>query len=111
MALRGPVLSGWGDTRSGSMEKQSNRRKQRPSPSSKPKPLTVAKLMAQVDSLLRHEELSLDQQHQLLTVKRYLMFEPDGSTNEGQAALACAQIVVEQAQLSVYQRRYGLTPH
>ncbi len=76
-----------------------------------PKRLTVGKLMEQVDSLLRYEELSLDQQHQLLTVKRYLIFKPNGSTNEGQAALACAHIVIDSARLSVYQRRYGLTPH
>ena len=66
--------------------------------------------MEQVDTLLRTEELSLDQQHQLLTVKRFLMFEPDASTDEGQAALACAHIVIDQARLTVYQRRYGLTP-
>ena len=108
--LRGPVLSGSGDTQSVSMEKQANQRKQKQASSRPPKRLAVAKLMAQADSLLRNEELSLEQQHQLLTVKRYLMFEPDASTNEGQAALACANIVINHAQLSVYQRRYGLTP-
>jgi hypothetical protein len=93
------------------MEKQANR-KRTPSASSRaPKRLTVAKLMEQLNALLRHEELTQDQQHQLLTVKRYLTFEPDASNDEGQAALACAHIVVNQAQLSVYQRRYGLTPH
>jgi hypothetical protein len=92
------------------MEKQANSRKKRPASQRTPKRLSVGKLMVQVDSLLRHEELSLEQQHQLLTVKRYLMFEPDASSDEGQAALACANIVVDHAQLSVYQRRYGLTP-
>jgi hypothetical protein len=90
------------------MEKQAN---QRSASSRAPKRLTVARLMAQVDALLRHEELSLDQQHQLLSVKRYLMFEPDASTDEGQAALMCAHMVIDHAQLSVYQRRYGLPPH
>jgi hypothetical protein len=89
------------------MEKQANSRQQ---PARKRSRLNVGKLMEQVDSLLRHEELTLDQQHQLLTVKRFLMFEPDARTDAGQAALACAAIVVDQAQLSVYQRRYGLTP-
>ena len=96
------------------MEKQTNRRRQRKlsrAASREPKRLSVAKLMQQVDSLLRNEELSQDHQHQLLTVKRYLMFEPDASTAEGQAALACAQIVIDHAKLAVYQRRYGLTPH
>jgi hypothetical protein len=92
------------------MEKQAVRKSRRSSALSKQKRLSVDKLMSQLDSLLRHEELSLDQQHQLLTVKRYLAYKPDASSNEGQAALACAQIVVDQAQLSVYQRRYGLTP-
>ena len=93
------------------MEKQANHRKQRSALSRAPKRLTVAKLMTQVDALLRHEELSLEQQHQLLSVKRYLMFEPDASTGEGQAALTCAHMLIDHAQLSVYQARYGLTPH
>jgi len=91
------------------MEKQADRSKRRAA--SAQKRLTVEKLLSQADDLLRHEELSQDQQHQLLTVKRYLMFKPDASTDEGQAALACANIVIDQARLSVYQRRYGLTPH
>jgi hypothetical protein len=90
------------------MERQKHSRKQRAV--RKPTRLTVANLMEQVDSLLRHEDLNLDQQHQLLTVKRYLMFDPDASSEEVQAALACASIVIDQAKLSVYQRRYGLTP-
>jgi hypothetical protein len=93
------------------MEKQANHRKRRSASPRAPKRLTVAKLMAQADALLRHEELSLEQQHQLLSVKRYLMFEPDASTDEGQAALTCVHMVIDHAQLSVYQRRYGLTPH
>ncbi|MDH3641442.1 MAG: hypothetical protein OES38_05060 [Gammaproteobacteria bacterium] len=91
------------------MEKQATGRKK--TAASKFKRLSVGRLMEQVDSLLRTEELSLDQQHQLLTVKRFLMFEPEASTDEGQAALACAHIVIDQARLTVYQRRYGLTPH
>ena len=81
--------------------KQRSRRKGR---------LQADKLMVRVDTLLRHEELSVDQQHQLLTVKRYLRLNPDPETEETQAALACAEIVVNYAQLAVYQRRYGLTP-
>ncbi|MCZ6709113.1 MAG: hypothetical protein O7B25_01980 [Gammaproteobacteria bacterium] len=92
------------------MEKQAVRKNRRSSALSKPKPLSVDKLMSQADSLLRHEELSLDQQHQLLAVKRYLIYKPDAGSNEVQAALACAHIVIDHAQLSVYQRRYGLTP-
>ena len=111
MGLRGPVPSGSGDTQSGNMEKQANGRKKTAAASSKFKRLSVSRLMEQVDSLLRTEERSLDQQHQLLTVKRFLMFEPEASTDEGQAALACAHIVIDQARLTVYQRRYGLTPH
>jgi len=90
------------------MEKQKNRDNQQAA--RRTNRLSVGKLMDQVDALLRHEELTLDQQHQLLTVKRYLMFEPDASRDECQAALACAHIVVNQVQLAVYQRRYGLTP-
>jgi hypothetical protein len=72
--------------------------------------LEADKLLVRVDSLVRREELTVDQQHQLLTVKRYLMLDPDPQTKETQAALACAEIVVDNTQLHVYQRRYGLTP-
>lgn len=72
--------------------------------------LEADKLLVRVDALLRHEELTMDQQHQLLTVKRYLVLDPDPRRQETQAALACAEIVVDTTQLNVYQRRYGLTP-
>ena len=72
--------------------------------------LEADKLLVRVDALLRNESLSVDQQHQLLTVKRYLVLNPDPQSRETQAALACAEIVVDNTQLSVYHRRYGLTP-
>ena len=72
--------------------------------------LEADKLLGRVDALLHNESLSVDQQHQLLTVKRYLVLNPDPQSRETQAALACAEIVVDNTQLSVYQRRYGLTP-
>jgi hypothetical protein len=92
------------------MEKQADRNKQRRTSPRTSKRLSVSRLIEQVDALLRRAELSLEQQHQLLTVKRFLMFEPDASSNEGQAALACVQIIIDHVRLSVYQRRYGLTP-
>ena len=70
--------------------------------------LEADKLLVRVDELLRREDLTVDQQHQLLTVKRYLTMDPDPQSEETQAALACVEIVVDTAQLDVYQRRYGL---
>ncbi len=72
--------------------------------------LSADTLLVRVDTLLHQEALTVDQQHHLLTVKRYLMFNPSPHAPETQAALACAEIVVDTTQLSVYQRRYGLTP-
>ncbi len=57
---------------------------------------------------MKDEELTIDQQHQLRTVMRYLELEPDTTTSHGQAALRCAELLIDNVRLNVYQRRYGL---
>jgi hypothetical protein len=75
------------------------------------KRLTLQHLLGVADQLMKDEELTVDQQHQLRTVMRYLELEPDTTTTHGQAALRCAELLIDNVRLNVYQRRYGLVRH
>lgn len=72
------------------------------------KRLTLQHLLGVADQLMKDEELTIDQQHQLRTVMRYLELEPDTTTSHGQAALRCAELLIDNVRLNVYQRRYGM---
>ncbi len=77
--------------------------------SNKPgKRLTIPYLHGVADQLLKDGELTVDQQHQLLTVVRYLELEPDTTSAHGRAALRCAELLIDNVRLGVYQRRYGV---
>jgi hypothetical protein len=69
--------------------------------------LSPDKLLNDADSLLR-EKLTVDQQHQLLTVKRYLELEPDITTTHGQAALRSAELLLEGVRGKIHLRRHGI---
>ncbi len=72
------------------------------------KRLTVPYLHGVADQLLKDSELTIDQQHQLHTVVRYLELDPDTSSTHGRAALRCAELLIDNVRLGVYQRRYGV---
>ena len=72
------------------------------------KRLSVEKLIERADDLLRFNELTMDQQHQLLAAKRYLNLEDRPNSNVGQSALRCAELLIDNVKLDVYQRRYGV---
>ncbi len=72
------------------------------------KRLSVEKLIERADDLLRFNELTMDQQHQLLAAKRYLDLEDRPNSNVGQSALRCAELLIDNVKLDVYQRRYGV---
>ena len=72
------------------------------------KRLTVPYLHGVADQLLKDSELTVDQQHQLLTVVRYLELEPDTTSDHGRAALRCVELLIDNVRLGVYQRRYGV---
>ncbi len=74
-----------------------------------PKRLSVGKLVQRADELLGSDELTMDQQHQLLVAKRYLDLEEHPNSKVGQAALGCAEILIDDVKLDVYQRRYGVS--
>ena len=73
-----------------------------------PQRLSIEKLAQRADDLLRHDELSMDQQHQLMAVKRYLSVEDRPDTPVGQSALVCAELLINNVKLDVFQRRYGV---
>ncbi len=77
-------------------------------PKKKPKQLSVEKLAQRADDLLRYDELTMDQQHQLLAVKHYLGLEDRVNSEVGQSALHCAEMLIDIVKLEVYQRRYGV---
>ncbi len=79
-------------------------------PPKTPKRLAVEKLVERADELLRHDELSMDQQRQLMAVKRYLNLEDRANSKVGQSALKCAEMLIDIVKLDIYQRRYGLQP-
>ena len=72
------------------------------------KRLTLPYLHGVADQLMKDADLTVDQQHQLLTVVRYLELEPDTSSTHGRAALRCAELLIDNVRLAVYQRRYGV---
>ena len=80
-------------------------------PNKTTKRLSVAKLVERADDLLRFDELTMDQQHQLMTAKRYLALEDRAKSEVGQSALQCVEILIDNVKLGVYQRRYGVENH
>ncbi len=80
-------------------------------PNKTTKRLSVAKLMERADDLLRFDELTMDQQHQLMAAKRYLALEDRAKSEVGQSALQCVEILIDNVKLGVYQRRYGVENH
>ena len=77
-------------------------------PKKKPTLISVEKLVQRADDLLHYDELTMDQQHQLLAAKRYLALEDRANTEAGQSALCCAEMLIDIVKLDVYQRRYGV---
>ncbi len=77
-------------------------------PKKKPTQISVEKLVQRADDLLHYDELTMDQQHQLLATKRYLALEDRANTEVGQSALRCAEMLIDIVKLDVYQRRYGV---
>ncbi|MCZ6643830.1 MAG: hypothetical protein O7F71_19820, partial [Gammaproteobacteria bacterium] len=73
-----------------------------------PKRISVEKLVERADDLLLHDELTMDQQHQLTAVKHYLDLEDRPNSNVGQSALKCAEMLIDVVKLDIYQRRYGV---
>ena len=80
-------------------------------PNKTTKRLSVAKLVERADDLLRFDELTMDQQHQLMAAKRYLALEDRANSEVGQSALQCVEILIDNVKLGVYQRRYGVEDH
>jgi hypothetical protein len=69
--------------------------------------LSPDELLRRTDELLAEEDLSTDEQKQLFTAKSYLLAETRARTEVGQKALACAKVIIDLVQLSVYRRRLG----
>ena len=80
----------------------------KPKSKKKPEGLSIQKLIERADELLIHDELTIDQQHQLMAVKQYLSLEDRPDSSVGQSALRCAEMLIDAVKLDVFQRRYGV---
>ena len=80
----------------------------KPKSKRKPEGLSIQKLVKRTDELLIYDELTMDQQRQLMAVKRYLILEDRPESAVGQSALCCAEMLIDAVKLDVLQRRYGV---